>query len=546
MNTVSIDDAYKTVVVTEGAGEVTVITAPSSAVLVETTGLGPQGPGGVIGLYGSFIDTTDQPLVSTAAPQAVRLGTTLENRGIAITSNSRITFELAGTYKILVSLQLTNLGNVISEVNIFFRKNGSDLANSNTRIDLEPRKSVGTPYHDCFAIEFQLTVADNDYVEIWWAATHPDITLETIPADAIHPQAPSAIVNVAQVMYTQAGVPIGGATGDILVKSSATNYDTAWTDAPTVDKLALDLTAAEVVTPGQLAWNATEGTVDLGTPGVTYQLGQEIAFRCKNVSGDPITDGEAVMFMGADATTGHLEIAHMISDGTVPGYVFFGVATEPIAIGALGYVTTLGKVRGIDTSAFPDDSVLWLDPATPGGFTLTEPSAPALKVPAAAVVKSHPTDGILFVRAETGRTIAECHDVEIGPGAADREYLGWSETYQRWQPTKIPNAAPRSITIAGPKSGDNFTLFRTDVETTITAVTALVSGTTPSVTYEIRYAPNRTSAGTLATISETVTNSTIGDGATVQNQPIPANSYVWLAITSVAGTVGEMNVTIAF
>ena len=546
MTTVNIDNDYRILVVNDSNGDTAIVTAPSPAVIVETTGLGPQGPGGVIALYGNFIDTTDQPLVSTSAAQPLTLNTTLENRGITVTNGSRINFELAGTYKILASLQITNSSNSISEVNVFFKQNGTTITNSNTRIDLEPRKSVSEVYHGCFTIEFQLTVANNDYIELYWSADHLGVAVDTIPSDALHPQAPSAIINVAQVMYSQAGVPIGGNIGDVLVKSSSTNYDTAWTDAPTVDKIGLDLTAAETVSPGQLAWNATEGTLDVGTPGVTYQLGQELAFRCKNVSADPIVDGEAVMFMGADSTTGHLEVAHMISNGTVPGYVFFGVATEPIAVGALGYVTTLGKVRGIDTSAFPDNSVLWLDPAVPGGFTLTEPAAPALKVPAAAVVKSHPTDGIIFVRAETGRTIAECHDVEIGLGAADREYLGWSETYQRWQPTKIPNAAPRSITIAGPKSGDNFTLFRTDVETTISTVTALVSGTSPSVTYEIRYAANRTSAGTLATVSETVTNSTVGDPATVQNQPIPANSYVWLVITAVAGTVGEMNVTIAF
>ena len=46
MNTVTINDAYKVVVVTEGTGDVTVVSAPSPAVLVETTGLGPQGPQG--------------------------------------------------------------------------------------------------------------------------------------------------------------------------------------------------------------------------------------------------------------------------------------------------------------------------------------------------------------------------------------------------------------------------------------------------------------------------------------------------------------------
>jgi len=343
------------------------------------------------------------------------------------------------------------------------------------------------------------------------------------------------------------GVPSGGTEGDLLVRTGGPPYSTAWTDAPTVDKIGLDLSAAETVSPGQLAWNATEGTLDVGTPGVTYQVGQELAFRCKNVSADPIVDGEAVMFMGADSATGHLEIAHMISDGTVPGYVFFGVATEPIAVGALGYVTTLGKVRGIDTSAFPDDSLLWLDPTTPGGFVLAEPAAPNLKIAAAAVIKSHPTDGILFVRAETGRNIAQCHDVEIGLGAQDREYLGWDEAMQHWMPLPIPNAAPRSITIAGPQANDNFTIFRTDKETVITSVTALVRGTSaPAVTYELRYASDRSTNGTAATALNTASNSTIGTSATPINQPIPENHYVWLRITNVIGSVDEFNLSIGF
>lgn len=546
MTTVNIDNDYRIVVVNDSNGDTAIVNAPSPAVIVETTGLGPQGPGGIVAAYANIIDTTDQPLISTSAAQALTLNTTLESRGISVTNTSRINFELAGTYKILVSLQITNNSNSISEVNIFFKKNGATLANSNTRIDLEQRKSVSEVYHDCFTIEFQLTVANNDYVEVYWVADDLGVAIDTIPLNGTHPQAPSAIVNVAQVMYSQAGVPIGGNLGDVLIKSSGVNYDTAWTDAPTVDKLGLDLTAAETVSPGQLAWNATEGTMDLGTPGVTYQLGQELAFRCKNTSANPIMDGTAVMFTGTDSTTGYIEIGPMVADGSLPGYLFFGVATEPIAVGAVGYVTTLGKVRGIDTSAYPEDSLLWLNPTTPGAFQLTEPAAPNLKIATAAVIKSHPTDGIIFVRAETGRTIAQCHDVEIGLGAQDREYLGWSEAMQHWMPLPIPNAAPRSITIAGPKSGDNFTLFRTDVETTINSVTALVSGTGPSVTYELRYAASRTATGTLATTSSTTTNTTTGAAATVQNQPIPANSYVWLVITSVAGTVGEMNVTIAF
>lgn len=314
-------------------------------------------------------------------------------------------------------------------------------------------------------------------------------------------------------------------------------------DLSAVDVLGFDTAAAASVTTGQLAWNATEGTLDVGTSGVTYQLGQELSFRCKNVSADPIVDGEAVMFMGADATTGHIEVAHMIADGSVPGYVFFGVATEPIAIGGLGYVTTLGKVRGIDTSAYANDAVLYCDPANPGAYTEVEPNAPNLKLAVAAVVKSDASDGILFVRANNGQRLQDCHDVDVTT-VSDGDVLTWVDAANRWEHKQPANgSAPRSITIAAPQPSDSFTLFRTTIETEIQSVVALVSG--GSVSYEIRYATDRTTAGTLAA-SDTVTNTTTGDNATLQNQPIPAGRYVWVVLTAVSGTVNELNLSIGF
>lgn len=206
MTSVSVSQDYKTVVVTEGPDQTTVVTAPSPAVTIETIGLGPQGPGGDLGLYANFVDTTDQPLVSTAAAQVLTLNTTLASRGISVVSNSRITFTISGTYKILVSLQITNSGNSVTEVNVFFKKNGTIVSDSNTRVDLEARKSVSVPYHGCFTIEFQLDLVSNDYVEVFWAADHTGVAIDTIPADALHPQAPSAIVNVAQVLFAQTGI----------------------------------------------------------------------------------------------------------------------------------------------------------------------------------------------------------------------------------------------------------------------------------------------------------------------------------------------------
>ena len=101
----------------------------------------------------------------------------------------------------------------------------------------------------------------------------------------------------------------------------------------------------------------------------------------------------------------------------------------------------------------------------------------------------------------------------------------------------------KSVTIAGPQVNDSFTLFRTARETTIENVLALVSG--GSVTYELRFAADRSAAGTVAA-TDTVTNTTTGDAATIQNQPIPAGRYVWVEITAVSGTVDEFNLSVAF
>ena len=524
-----------------------VVVSPSTVSSVTINTRGPQGPGGILGLYGSFIDTTDQPLVSTAAAQRITINTTLENRGVTIASNSRITFELAGTYKVLASVQVTNLGNQTTEVNFFFKKNGNTIADSNTRIDLGPRKSVGVPYHGCFTIEYQLTVATNDYVELWWVADHLQVTLDNIVANGTHPAAPSVILNVAQVMYAQTGTPPGGNIGDLVVKASGTDYDTVWTDAPTVDKLGLDLTAAETVSTGQLAWNATEGTIDVGLlHGSVNQIGQEVQLLCTNSAASlTITDGMGVMFTGGNSSTLRLEVQPMQANGDLPGYVFFGIATQTIAPGATGYITTFGKVRGLNTSAYPEDSILWCDPVNPGQFVLTEPIAPQLKIAAAAVIKSHATEGVLMVRADTGQNLSDCHDVETDT-AQDTDYLGWSEDVQHWMPLSVPNAAPRSITIVDPQPSDSFTVFRTTRATTISQVVALVAGTTPAVGYELRYAANRTASGTTAIIPAIASNTTVGSGATVQNMPIPSGNYVWLNITTVSGNTTEFNLSVAF
>jgi hypothetical protein len=105
---------------------------------------------------------------------------------------------------------------------------------------------------------------------------------------------------------------------------------------------------------------------------------------------------------------------------------------------------------------------------------------------------------------------------------------------------------PKSLTIAYPVAGDNLTLFYTQSNTTLVQVAAILRGSSsPSVTYSLRYAANRSSAGTAATGSTTVSSTTTAAIATLQNMPIPANSFLWLEISSISGNPTELSITVA-
>lgn len=105
---------------------------------------------------------------------------------------------------------------------------------------------------------------------------------------------------------------------------------------------------------------------------------------------------------------------------------------------------------------------------------------------------------------------------------------------------------PKAITLVNPLVGDNITLFYTQVATTLTEVRGLVRGaSSPTVTYSIYYGTNRSGSGTAAVSAATISSSTTGNTATIQNMPIPIGNYLWLEITGITGDPSEVNLTVA-
>jgi hypothetical protein len=85
-------------------------------------------------------------------------------------------------------------------INIWFRKNGVDIPDSNTRLTVNSNNPYSVP-----AWNFMASYIAGDFVQIMWTTDNLSIIMETIPEIGIFPRVPSMIVSVSQVTNTQFG-----------------------------------------------------------------------------------------------------------------------------------------------------------------------------------------------------------------------------------------------------------------------------------------------------------------------------------------------------
>lgn len=151
--------------------------------------------------FGSFYDTTDQTAASTTVAYPITLNSTTLANGVSVESNSQITFEYEGVYNIQFSIQLANDDNATQDIDIWFRKNGVDIANSNSRFGLAPRKSAGDPYHVIGSLNLIDSFLANDYVQLYWRTSNTAAYIEsyTAPSSPTRPAIPSVILTATFV-----------------------------------------------------------------------------------------------------------------------------------------------------------------------------------------------------------------------------------------------------------------------------------------------------------------------------------------------------------
>jgi hypothetical protein len=166
--------------------------------------LGDTGGQFISNPFGAFYDTTDQVAVSTTAAYTVTFNTTSYSDGVSISNNSRIVAAQEGVYNIQFSLQLVNTTNDTQDIDVWFRKNGTDIANSNSRFGLAPRKSSGDPYHVIAALNFIEELLADEYIEIVWKTSDVGAYIEyyAAPSSPTRPAIPSAILTATFVSST--------------------------------------------------------------------------------------------------------------------------------------------------------------------------------------------------------------------------------------------------------------------------------------------------------------------------------------------------------
>lgn len=151
--------------------------------------------------YGAFSDFTDQTTTANTAT-LVALATTDFSNQVTI-ATSKITVQNAGIYNLQFSVQLENNSNASQDVFIWLKQNGVDIVGSTGKVGLPARKSPGDPFHDIKGWNYFVSMAANDYVQIYWSTTSIDVSIQTYAASG-SPTKPSTASVVATMSFVSA------------------------------------------------------------------------------------------------------------------------------------------------------------------------------------------------------------------------------------------------------------------------------------------------------------------------------------------------------
>ena len=278
----------------------------------------------------------------------------------------------------------------------------------------------------------------------------------------------------------------------ILVGSAAGGVDSVNGQTGVVVLDAADVGAVGTIT-------SSDGSINVVTTGSTVDIAVSEASPAstllgsvRNQTGATLTKGTVVYISGATGNKALVSKAIATSDAT--SAQTYGVITTDLANNANGYVTIVGALTNLNTSAFSEGVQLYLSSTTAGAYTATKQYAPAHLVYVGVVTRSHPTQGSIEVKIQNGYEMDELHNVSAQT-PSNGNVLIWNNSTQLWESAGITAGTGISVT----NGAGSITVTNTGV--TSVGGTGTVNGITLSGT--VTTTGNLTLGGTLSGISLT-------------------------------------------
>jgi hypothetical protein len=198
-------------------------------------------------------------------------------------------------------------------------------------------------------------------------------------------------------------------------------------------KVSLDtVNPSATLNVGETRWNDDEKTIETKlSTNVTVQNGQVLFVRARNGETSTITNGTVVYIYGELGNSGKALVKRASNTTHSQATSIIGVATEAIAQNQEGFITVIGRVRGLNLSSYAIGTKLYL--GTNGALTSTAPTkGVGTRVYIGVVENDSATEGILLVSPRILYNLDDLSNVQV-TSVANNNVIVWNTANNRWQ-----------------------------------------------------------------------------------------------------------------
>lgn len=180
---------------------------------------------------------------------------------------------------------------------------------------------------------------------------------------------------------------------------------------------------------GELIWDYDNKTLAFKTAdGGFIQVNQEPFDYYTNLEGAAIVNGDIVSTCGASGNRTAICLTDATNDAK--SLAALGMVTvSSINNNNIGRITKSGgKVRELNTIAYPEGTVLYVDPLNKGKWTSSMPSAPNRAIKIGIVTVSHSNQGVVELDIQVLPKMTELADVNGTPLTVDGQIPVWHQS----------------------------------------------------------------------------------------------------------------------